>query len=97
MTGVFMSLIMHRLNGLTKKSIHAQACRRHNTKFTRHFTSHQKKNSHLLRMVPYYYVIICKYEAISITYVCVLFVLISRNENKAYFFCPKVCYVTLLC
>ena len=34
---------MHRLKSQKKTSIHAQVRRRHNTKFTRHITSHHKK------------------------------------------------------
>jgi len=67
-----------------KKSIHAQVRRRHNTTFTRHVTSHHKK----FPSTSCGAILLCNYtqiEATSTTYVCVQFVLISRNENSIFF------------
>jgi len=58
--------------------------------------SHITKNSHLLHVVPYYYVFIGKYDVTSITYVCVQFVLISRNENSIFLPQSMLRHLTLL-
>jgi len=80
-----MSLIMHRSNGQKKESRYMHRYVDATTRSLQDILRHTTKNSHPLGVVPYYHVIIFKYEATSIMFVCVQFVLISRNENSIFF------------